>query len=188
MSWNTVRLGDATAVPWRNGGGLTRELASSSKSEDWIWRMSVAEVTTDGPFSCFDGVTRWFAVLQGAGVVLNFPAAAEEFQLTVEAPPFRFDGAVQTQCRLLGGPTQDFNLMVRDACLPAHMVRVRGEYQKVLLSTKLVAVYAIESDTRVKFDTEEIILPQSTLVWRTVNKAATVHIESAHALWIALTV
>ena len=63
MSWNAVRLDQVTAQPWRNGGGLTRELLAWPGGEDWRLRLSVAQVTQDGPFSQFGGVQRWFSVL-----------------------------------------------------------------------------------------------------------------------------
>mgnify|MGYP003694612933 CR=1 FL=1 len=40
-------------------------------------RVSVADVATDGPFSTFAGVDRWFAVLDGAGVVLTIGGKAQ---------------------------------------------------------------------------------------------------------------
>jgi hypothetical protein len=148
MSWRTVHLADIPATPWRNGGGLTRELASSPGDGAWRWRMSVAEVTASGPFSRFDGITRWFAVLKGAGVALTVrtpsdsdDAGACEHRLTATEPPFCFDGGASTHCELLDGPTQDFNLMVTDGCLPARMVRVQGDLHVLAGATKTIAVY-----------------------------------------------
>ncbi len=71
MSWHTIHLADVAATRWRNGGGMTRELATWPAEGDWQWRMSVAEVGADWPFSRFEGVTRWFAVLQGAGLTVT---------------------------------------------------------------------------------------------------------------------
>ena len=111
MSWNVVSLADVVATPWRNGGGVTRELVAWPPEGEWQWRMSVAEVEASGPFSRFEGVQRWFAVLSGAGVALD--VAGERHTLTAESEPLAFDGAAPTDCQLLKGATQDFNLMVR---------------------------------------------------------------------------
>ena len=108
-----MRLADVAATPWRNGGGVTRELVAWPPEGEWLWRMSVAEVETSGPFSRFDGVQRWFAVLSGAGVALDIDG--ERHTLTAESSPLAFDGAAPTDCQLLNGATQDFNLMVRGA-------------------------------------------------------------------------
>ncbi len=106
-----VREADVTPVPWRNGGGLTRELLAWPSPNDWRLRLSVADVAQDGPFSPYPGVTRVFAVLQGAGVVLDFAGATH----TVRPgdAPLVFDGEAAPGCRLLDSPVRDFNLMAR---------------------------------------------------------------------------
>jgi environmental stress-induced protein Ves len=191
VSWHVIHLDDVQAAPWRNGGGMTRELAAWPAQGEWQWRMSVAEVWANGPFSCFDGVTRWFAVLQGAGVVLNVrtpsdsgEVGASEHHLTVQEPPLCFDGAAATDCQLISGPTRDFNLMVRNSGLPARMLRVRGDFQTVASATKTIAVYAINSGARVRFNAEKLYVPPTTLVWRRLSKAATVEVHASHALWM----
>jgi hypothetical protein len=154
--------------------------------------MSVAEVAASGLFSRFEGVTRWFAVLQGAGVALTVHTPAEavavaEHRLTRDDAPLCFDGAAATRCRLLDGWTQDFNLMVRDASLPARMVRVRGAAQELAHASKTIAVYVVDTRASVRFNEQELYVPPATLVWRTVTKAATVDIRCANALWMELT-
>jgi len=193
MSWRTIHLADVPATPWRNGGGMTRELAAWPTQGAWRWRMSVAEVTASGPFSRFEGITRWFAVLKGAGVVLDVRTPSDsdnpgpcEHRLTVADPALCFDGDDTTHCQLLGGPTQDFNLMVHDDCLPARMVRVVGDLTVLAGATKTIAVYAVDSGARVRFNEEDLFVPAGTLVWRTLTKAATVHIHGGHALWMEL--
>ena len=111
-----VLLDHCPAQPWRNGGGLTRELLvwraphhAPSPDSPWSLRLSVADITQDGPFSSFPGIDRCFAVLEGNGVELALPAGARQQRLT--DPPLAFDGAVAVGCRLLGGPTRDLNLM-----------------------------------------------------------------------------
>ena len=184
MSWRTIHLADVPASPWRNGGGMTRELVAWPTQDAWRWRMSVAEVTASGPFSRFEGITRWFAVLKGAGVVLN--VRTTEHRLTATEPALCFDGGATTHCTLLGGPAQDFNLMVQGDCLPARMLRVQGEQTVLAGTTKTIAIYAVDSGARVRFNDEDIFVPAGTLVWRTLTKAATVHIACDHALWMEL--
>ena len=109
--WHAVSLADVAAKPWRNGGGVTRELVAWPPEGEWQWRMSVAEVEANGPFSRFEGVQRWFAVLRGAGVALDIAGA--HHTLIADSAPLAFDGAAPADCQLLNGSTQDFNLMVR---------------------------------------------------------------------------
>ena len=108
-----LRIDDAPAQPWKNGGGVTRELLVWPAGGDWQWRVSVADIEADGPFSAFPGVERWFTVLKGAGVELTVDGQAH--RLTRASPPLRFDGGAATHCRLLDGPTRDLNLMLRGA-------------------------------------------------------------------------
>lgn len=121
-----VHLHTLSAQPWRNGGGLTRELlawppASPGAPATWAVRVSVADVTADGPFSAFPGVARGFAVLEGAGVVLGLPAG--ERRLVAGDDALLFDGADAPGCRLVDGPTRDLNLMVRGEAGPLRMQR-----------------------------------------------------------------
>ena len=110
-----VSASAAMPVPWKNGGGVTRELLRlpADDTDDWTLRISVADIAADGPFSPFPGVTRWFAVLEGAGVRLAFP----ERTLNVQRgdAPLCFDGADGPGCTLLDGATRDLNVMVRRA-------------------------------------------------------------------------
>ncbi|MEO8859686.1 MAG: HutD family protein [Burkholderiaceae bacterium] len=97
--------------PWRNGGGKTRELLTWPAGSDWRLRISRADIEVDGPFSPYAQVQRWFTVLQGAGVVLSF--AERRCELRPGTAPLCFDGATPPGCRLVDGPTQDLNLMLR---------------------------------------------------------------------------
>jgi environmental stress-induced protein Ves len=108
---NVVRLADCPFVPWRNGGGRTRELMAWPTVDDWLVRVSVAEIEADGPFSPFPGVDRCFAVLEGAGVELALPAATVRLRTGSDA--LAFAGEDAPGCRLIDGPTRDLNLMAR---------------------------------------------------------------------------
>ena len=106
-----VRFDEVAAEPWRNGGGLTRELLAWPEASSWRVRVSVAEIEADGPFSPFPDVQRWFAVLEGDGVELTIDG--RRAQATRRSAPIFFSGAAAVGCRLLGGPTLDLNLMLR---------------------------------------------------------------------------
>ncbi len=106
-----IRAADVTPQAWRNGGGRTRELLAWPAGPAWRLRLSLADIDADGPFSAFPGVQRWFAVIEGAGVVLGLAAAAQ--RLTPTSEPLCFDGAEAPVCRLIEGSTRDLNLMLR---------------------------------------------------------------------------
>lgn len=174
MSWKVVSLDEVQPQPWKNGGGTTRELLAWPAATDWRVRLSVAEVQTDGPFSRFDGVQRCFAVLCGAGVRLVVDGQAHV--LTPASEPLTFDGGADTRCTLLGGATQDFNLMARggDAVLqrlPASMVLAASP-------ATLQAVYAVSAPALLG----ELTLPPHTLAWRLGGPALT--LQGTDALWM----
>lgn len=109
-----VLIDAASLAPqrWRNGGGQTRELLSWPVQGGWQLRISRADIDADGPFSAFPGVTRWFAVLHGRGVALTLDGRGQQVLAGDDA--LCFDGVQAPGCELLGGPTQDLNLMAID--------------------------------------------------------------------------
>ena len=110
-----IRLRDCRATPWKNGMGRTRELAvhpAGASMDDFIWRVSVAEVDSAAPFSAFAGIDRHIALLEGAGFTMTLDDGRVH-ALTTPFAPFAFAGEAQVTVQLLGGPTRDFNLMLR---------------------------------------------------------------------------
>ena len=120
QDWQQIRLQDVPVSPWKNGGGTTQSLVCWPSPSDWVFRMSVARIDSDGPFSEFKGVDRWFAVLSGEGVVLQFPERRVEAGALDAA--VQFSGDLPCQCSLINGPTVDFNLMVQG--VSANMARI----------------------------------------------------------------
>ena len=110
------------AMPWKNGGGITREAAVFPETGDFLWRLSLATVAADGPFSAFPGVDRTLTVLEGPGIELAVAGMAPA-RLGPRAP-FAFPGDVAASARLLGGAVTDFNVMTRRDRL-AHRVEAR---------------------------------------------------------------
>ena len=106
-----VRAQDIAPTPWKNGGGLARDLLCAPSAGDWRWRISLADVNADGPFSSYPKVQRWFAVVEGAGVELDF--GGRTVGVRTGDAPLAFDGAAAPGCRLIAGPTRDLNLMLR---------------------------------------------------------------------------
>ncbi|NEB79811.1 HutD family protein [Streptomyces sp. SID14478] len=110
---------DRAAVAWKNGGGVTREIAGFPQGagmDTFQWRVSLAEVAADGPFSAFPGVERTLTMAEGDGMELTVAGVPH----LVDTPyvPGDFAGDVPTDCRLLGGPVVNFNVMWRRDALP----------------------------------------------------------------------
>jgi environmental stress-induced protein Ves len=99
-------------VPWKNGGGVTREiLRVPPEPTAFDWRLSLATIGASGPFSAFDGYHRTLVLVRGAGVELNFTQHGQS-KLNAPGQSVSFDGAWQTSCTLLDGPSTDLNLIV----------------------------------------------------------------------------
>ena len=97
---------------WRNGAGWTREIAAEPEGGEGSWRLSIAEIEQDAPFSRFDGIDREIVLLSGNGVRLRF----DDGNVHALEPPhgrLRFSGEAGVFGELIDGPTQDFNLMWR---------------------------------------------------------------------------
>jgi environmental stress-induced protein Ves len=95
---------------WKNGGGTTTELAREGAGERFLWRLSVADVDSSGPFSSFPGYERTIVLLEGDGMELTIDGRVARLDRAFE--PFVFDGGAATTCRLLGGPCRDLNVIV----------------------------------------------------------------------------
>lgn len=102
-------------MPWKNGGGETREIAVAplgATLETLDWRISLATVEIDGPFSVFAGVERTLCLIRGAGLRLRIGDEPPDL-LTVQAEPRRFPGDVPTYASLVEGAVVDINVMTR---------------------------------------------------------------------------
>ncbi|MGL4494542.1 MAG: HutD/Ves family protein [Beijerinckiaceae bacterium] len=110
-----IRQSDFRRMPWKNGGGETIEVAVDHHArglDDFIWRVSMARVASDGPFSLFPAVDRTLCVLDGVGIDLVFDEA-RHVALSPASPPFSFPGDVAVTARLHAGPITDLNVMTR---------------------------------------------------------------------------
>ncbi|WP_307258462.1 HutD/Ves family protein [Paraburkholderia graminis] len=114
-----IRGAQLVASPWKNGGGVTREVAAfpaDAGLDTFVWRVSVADVAQAGPFSRFAGIDRTLVLLSGAGMLLDEAQSGEAVAthaLTQAFDTARFAGEAHIDARLVDGPTRDFNLMVR---------------------------------------------------------------------------
>lgn len=112
------------AAPWKNGGGTTQEIACRPLGADlasFDWRISIAQIASSGPFSAFAGMDRTIVLLQGDGVQLRAADGSIDHALSRPLAPFAFAGDVALDCRLLGGASRDFNVMVRRGVLRAQV-------------------------------------------------------------------
>ena len=110
---------------WKNGAGWTSEILRVHDGEerdtnDWTWRLSIAEIETDAPFSAFPGVERELVLLSGNGLRLRFDDG-ETRDLLPPHDKLRFAGERAAFGELVDGPTRDFNLMWKREAVDAQL-------------------------------------------------------------------
>ncbi len=115
------------ATAWKNGGGVTREIAcfpAGAGMADFTWRVSLAEVAADGPFSVFPAVERTLTLVEGAGMDLTVGGRRRLVDAT--CVPQDLPGDEPTDCRLLDGPVVNLNVMWRRGAPSPTVAVVRG--------------------------------------------------------------
>jgi hypothetical protein len=109
-----LKPADFRSMPWKNGGGRTTEIAThppGAALDTFEWRVSLADVERDGPFSLFPGIDRTIVLLDGAGMRLH--GVARETVLATPFAPHAFSGDEAIDCSLVAGSVRDFNAMFR---------------------------------------------------------------------------
>lgn len=117
------RAQDCPEVPWKNGGGTTREIAvypPDAGMDDFLWRLSMARMDRPGAFSPFPGIDRTLAVLEGR---LHLEGDGVDVRLDADSPPFHFDGGLETSGDPLGGLVLNLNAMARRTRCTVQMIR-----------------------------------------------------------------
>jgi environmental stress-induced protein Ves len=121
-----LRHADYKRMPWKNGLGVTEEVIAFPPGTDistFGWRLSIAHVGADGPFSVFAGIDRTIALLDGDGLLLDLPNG-RTMELSPKGEPFAFSGDVEISSRNKGGPTIDLNIMTRRGKFEHRMRRI----------------------------------------------------------------
>ncbi|MGL5665447.1 MAG: HutD/Ves family protein [Shewanella sp.] len=126
-----IRYEKCESSLWKNGGGSTKQLLIWPKGADlsnFDFRISIATISSDGPFSLFHGVDRQLCILEGEGVRLNIKGndlgQSEEIILRPNDPPFCFSGETQIESKLLNNQILDFNVMTRRGNYTARIERI----------------------------------------------------------------
>ncbi len=110
-----IRFAEIRPEPWRNGGGVTRELAShpkaaSAQDDAWDWRLSIADVSKAGDFSVFSGMERVLTVIDGELLLLTVDGKEQPLE---KYRPFRFSGEAPSSATLPTGDIRDLNIIAR---------------------------------------------------------------------------
>lgn len=137
-------------ILWKNGQGVTSELAISEGTSlaDFTWRISIAQVDKDGPFSDFSGLQRTLVLLDGQGIELCHDGSTR-VRLVRPLDFAEFDGGNRTVGTLISGPITDFNVMSRAGRMNAEVGVYADKTELALPTTELGFVYCAFEDAEI---------------------------------------
>jgi environmental stress-induced protein Ves len=142
---------------WKNGQGTTIELLkeSFSTSEEFHWRISMADVTTDGSFSNFENYDRTLLILKGDGITLEFKSKPPAILNNI-LDSTSFAGEDPTYATLHSGPITDFNIIThRDYCSAKIHVPTDDKDAEHCMEGDVILVYAL-NELKVEINLEQI--------------------------------
>jgi len=148
-----IRASNCKTTPWKNGGGSTTEIAigpSGASLEAFDWRVSMARVASDGPFSDFAGIDRTLAIVQGNGLVLTIGDQAP-VTLSSGTDPVHFPGDTPTSARPTEGDITDLNVMTRRGRFSHRLLRIARSTSFEFGNDDIAIVLSLDGLTKVTF-------------------------------------
>lgn len=150
-----LRASAYKVMPWKNGCGETAEIAvfpEASSMTDFGWRVSMAKVATDGPFSIFPNIDRTLSILEGAGVELSIEDADPKL-LTQQSAPLTFPADVPVSATLPDGEIRDLNVMTRRGAFAHHVAvitqpdsfHITGGETILIIASGTINIRAVEN-------------------------------------------
>ena len=109
MTATLITPAEYRAIPWKNGGGTSIDIATDTATGGEVWRFGRTPIPVAGPFSDYTGYDRVQVLVAGRGLVLDTP----EGEIDVRAPfrPVHYRGEVRIVSRLEAGPVEVVNLI-----------------------------------------------------------------------------
>jgi len=191
VGYRKITVAELVVVPWKNGGGVTTEIAAGparASDQDWSWRISVAEVGATGPFSVFPGIDRTIAVVHGNGMDLEFEdGRVVPLELN---QPVDFDGDAIVPGILRNEAIRDFNVMVDRRYYSATLgiVQGPGEVSPETAAGSVVVIHVLDGacTASVAAGTLETLSEQETAIFEGETDLSVVISEGARAAIVVL--
>ncbi|WP_063331684.1 HutD/Ves family protein [Marinomonas sp. TW1] len=149
--FSIIEQADYPIVPWKNGLGQTRDIASLTDKQGLRYRISQASVVENGLFSDFRGLHRTLVLLSGHGLDMTHQSklGMQYVQLTKILEMAQFSGGDQTFASLTEGPIEDLNIMVRESDTKAEVSALHAPtklmFDPIQSNTLLHAFYCSEA-------------------------------------------
>ncbi|MGO4852870.1 HutD/Ves family protein [Phaeovulum sp. W22_SRMD_FR3] len=181
---NIIHLSDLVERPWRNGGGITREICERHHGTELLWRLSMADVAADGPFSDFSGLMRVLTVIDGGAMELITP---EGRLMAHPRTPVRFDGGVPVTSKLCDGPLRDLNLMFDPRRIAGEVTLIEGPGRHRLTATDRQSHALHQLSGMADLGANGTLSPGDTLLLEAAASADVALAAGSAAVLIALT-
>ena len=159
---------DYRRMPWRNGGGTTTEILVEPEGVDlaqgrFRYRVSIADIASDGPFSRFDGYDRHIMLLSGAGMTLDCGRHGR-IDLATPFVPQTFSGDWEVHGSPVAGPVRDFNVIVDRATASSSLaVRVLAEGERLTLGPATACVVHVISGALEQADEGDTLVASGSI-------------------------
>jgi uncharacterized protein len=189
MSYRHFPASEFIRMPWKNGGGVTHEIFRfPEQGDEWQWRISIAEVASDGAFSIFPGCMRSLTLLSGEGMRLDFADRSVEL-----LPPYTsaiFSGDETLSAQLIDGATTDFNAIWQADTFNIHVERraMHGSLWCIAEPKTSWLVYFLSGHGGIKSDANSPEIQSGDAVWLKPNDSPHRLILEAtgEALWLKI--
>lgn len=185
-----IRARDCKTTRWKNGGGSTTEIAiepANASLEDFDWRISMAVVASDGPFSSFPGIDRTLTVIKGNGLILTV-GDAMPVTLATGTAPVSFQGDRPTAARLTDGEITDLNVMTRSNRFRHALLHVSTPVSCDFGDNDTAVVLSLDGATRVVAGQDSVTLDHGDTALIDRATTADFHIEPAanncYLIWL----
>jgi len=181
MNLSILEPSDYLSMPWRNGLGITVEIAKQDlpAGNGFAWRLSMADVTTNGPFSNFSDYDRCLLLLEGNG--LDLDCGNERHRLEQPLQAARFRGEDSTVATLHDGPIKDFNIMTHREICTASIDSQAGEAAASIgVNADALLIYAVNGDLRLESNAlPRMILPMGHMLIARETVEQVIHCHAA---------
>lgn len=184
MAFRIIAPDSFRRMPWKNGGGETIEILAFPEGADLVhfaWRVSMAKVAGDGPFSQFEGIDRTLTVLDGGRLGLTFPDRT--IMLDPASKPFVFAGDEACHGTVPDGPILDLNVMTRRGQCRHAVTRLMNGQQRTSSATPAIA-FAHRGQAALAMADSVVGLPPGHAALVTGGEPVTYHAEPGGTLFL----
>lgn len=154
MKFRHLKNTDYRSMPWKNGLGVTTEILiypAVSSLENFDWRLSTAEITSDAVFSLYPGYDRYLAIIEGKGINLTVDEKISAIELN---HIIKFSGSSSVSSNLIDGTVRDINLIYKQT-LESVEFKIYCGPQKFLLTEGVYVLVALNGSLTIKYDSSE---------------------------------